>query len=139
MFITKQQIFDKVAAHLLQQNAQSVSGAQCMYRSPNGLMCAVGCLIDNEHYNPEFESLACTAMPVIDALRKSNIISDKDFKDRIEPKSTINMLRTIQNMHDSNDPIHWPNRLEAIALHYELEPYEGVKDADSTADIRPSV
>ena len=45
-----QQIFDKVATHLLTQNARSAAEGSCLYRSPSGLKCAVGCLISDSVY-----------------------------------------------------------------------------------------
>lgn len=45
-----QEIFEKVAAHLLSQNAQALDkGGNCLYRDPSGKACAVGCLIPDGH------------------------------------------------------------------------------------------
>ena len=53
---------DKIEQHLIQQKARSVktidsSDTRCQYRGENGLMCAVGCLIAEEHYRPAMESI----------------------------------------------------------------------------------
>lgn len=50
-----QETFDRVAKHLLKQNKKSVNGTQCMYRSSDGLQCALGCLIPDELYVPSLE------------------------------------------------------------------------------------
>lgn len=44
---TAQEIFDTVARHLHKQGVQALdaSGNGCLYRTPAGLRCAVGCLI----------------------------------------------------------------------------------------------
>ena len=44
--LTRQAAFNKVARHLLRQNAKSTNkDGECLYRGPNGLRCAVGALI----------------------------------------------------------------------------------------------
>ena len=58
--MTEQEIFNKVAVHLIKQNKRSViyddNGDDfCRYRSEDGAMCAVGCLISDEEYLPEME------------------------------------------------------------------------------------
>lgn len=54
----KQAIFDRVVTHLLTQKRRSVTitgGVRtCMYRAPNGDMCAIGCLIPDDVYTPCF-------------------------------------------------------------------------------------
>lgn len=57
-----QEIFNTVATHLLTQNARSMGtapqmeGRGCLYRGENGRMCAVGCLIKDEFYDPILEN-----------------------------------------------------------------------------------
>jgi hypothetical protein len=53
-----QEIFDKVVEHLAKQGRHSLSRNKlhCLYRGPDGLMCAVGCLIPDEMYDPTIES-----------------------------------------------------------------------------------
>lgn len=53
---TAQQVFSQVANHLLNQKARSVrEGGHCVYRGPNGLKCAAGCLIADKEYKPEMD------------------------------------------------------------------------------------
>ena len=42
-----QTVFDRVATHLLTQNAQSLDivDGECLYRGEDGKMCAAGCLL----------------------------------------------------------------------------------------------
>lgn len=57
MMMNAQQIFDKVATHLAAQKFPSRdNGHACRYRSQSGYSCAVGCLIPDSHYRPEFDS-----------------------------------------------------------------------------------
>lgn len=61
MALSKQEVFDKVALHLLKQNERSVEVSKpdalpgCMYRGKDGLMCAAGALIPDELYDANFE------------------------------------------------------------------------------------
>jgi len=58
--MTDQEAFDTVVRHLASQKQQSsrITGdgcPYCCYRSPYGLMCAIGVLIPDEQYSPAFE------------------------------------------------------------------------------------
>ena len=55
-----QEIFDTVATHLFRQGHQAmriIMAIRCLYRAPNGDMCAVGVLIPDKYYNKNFELL----------------------------------------------------------------------------------
>ena len=59
--MNNQEIFNRVVIHLRKQGRKSHSSNrlrrdECKYRAPDGLCCAVGCLIDDEHYRPEMEA-----------------------------------------------------------------------------------
>jgi hypothetical protein len=107
-----QEAFDKVAAHLLQQNKRSTmeDDSWCMYRSEEGLMCAVGCLIDDSDYKPEMEKKG------IDTLLRAGLM----------PKSLMsvdsNLLVSLQSMHDEEEPFRWRDELKDIAEIYGLSP-----------------
>ena len=47
---TAQQVFDQVKTHMMAQYAKSVgqNSDVCLYRGPDGLKCAAGCLISDE-------------------------------------------------------------------------------------------
>ena len=50
------QVSKYVRAHLLKQGKQAVNEeGNCQYRTEDGCMCAVGVMIDNEHYDANFE------------------------------------------------------------------------------------
>lgn len=57
--MTLQEIFDKVYAHLKKQGKPALGpgeyGPLCRYRTDDGLMCAAGCLIPDDLYDPEIE------------------------------------------------------------------------------------
>lgn len=45
---------DKIEQHLIKQKARAATaGGSCRYRTEDGLMCAVGCLIADDDYNEE--------------------------------------------------------------------------------------
>lgn len=60
--MTSREIFDAVKAHLLAQKRRAteddVYGSKCVFRTANGLKCAVGCLIPDELYDPILERCA---------------------------------------------------------------------------------
>lgn len=43
---------EKIVKHLVQQKAQAFQGTSCKYRTSDGKMCAIGCLIPDEEYQP---------------------------------------------------------------------------------------
>ncbi len=64
--MTPQEVFDTVANHLRKQgqwarvanplpSAWRNQSEICAYRTPEGLRCAVGCLIEDEDYDPTME------------------------------------------------------------------------------------
>jgi len=55
-FLTPQQIFDKVATHLMTQGKQAHNERnECVYRGLGGTSCAMGCLIPDECYDQGME------------------------------------------------------------------------------------
>jgi hypothetical protein len=82
----------------------------CRYRTDDGLMCAIGCHIADEHYSPDLEELAATSVPVREALKKSGAPD----VDRI-------FLGSLQAIHDAYEPEEWKERLEKFAKDFELK------------------
>lgn len=63
--MTNQELFDKCLTHLRQQGQRSVNeSGECMYRAPDGGMCAIGALIPDEKYDPNFENRSAAHNPV---------------------------------------------------------------------------
>lgn len=57
----RQRIYETVRAHLAAQGRRAVMIKEdgkpvCAYRTPDGLKCAIGCLIPDELYNTDMES-----------------------------------------------------------------------------------
>lgn len=119
--MNKQEIFNTVRDHLLKQNARSESNyanvvgcTDCAYRGANGLKCAVGVLIKDEHYTPEIEGLVPNMRAVATALEKS-LGCTLDAQDII-------FLDDLQTVHDASEPHEWPEKLREVAARYSLTP-----------------
>jgi len=132
---TPQEIFDIVATHLLKQNRRAKDGFSCRYRGDEGTKCAVGCLIDDQHYNVDMEG--CSITEVKDLLNRSSIVvvEDVDYMDLsaqlivvglkasgvdCEAPSVLNLLDVLQNCHDNEKPENWRTELETIARNKHL-------------------
>ena len=85
-----QDIFDLVAAHLMTQGVVSEDqSGQCVYRSPDNLKCAIGCLIPDDAYDPKLEGREGNHPIVLRAL---------GFNTRVDHR--IELLLTLQQVHD---------------------------------------
>lgn len=109
--MNKQQLFDKVATHLLTQMKQSKDGQSCVYRSPNGNKCAVGCLITDEYYSRRLEGFNVNDDAVKDAVIGSvGRLSEASF----------NMLYHLQAVHDEYAPEEWRAQLKILAKDWKV-------------------
>lgn len=101
---TPQQVFDHVATHLLIQNARSVKNGHCMYRSPEGLKCAAGCIIADDEYNEGMEDVVWRML-----VRKE-----------IVPEAHMELIIDLQYCHDDYEPKSWKRKLKEIARYHNL-------------------
>lgn len=117
---TAQEIFDKVATHLLKQQAKSRrldaedGNLFCAYRGQGesqGLSCAVGCLIPDEEYKTDMEG------ENIDSLMASGLLSAQLVT---EFTHHHDLLVDLQRLHDNADVDDWKKSLERVALNYRL-------------------
>lgn len=95
--MTKVEVVKKAILGVMNQGQASVMKSMCVYRTTGGdkqLKCAVGHLIDDEHYNPKFDDNGMTMYdcPVIEAVELSNGI-EVDEELRVT-------LRQVQRAHD---------------------------------------
>jgi len=114
-----QQVFDTVVNHLRQQNAKAQKMLdsdnrvlRCMYRSPDGLKCAVGCLITDQEYDDHFEKVG----DVQDLLDEWSL--PISLFERLNPHRIL--LVTLQKIHDNLDIEDWEDGLERAARDHEL-------------------
>ena len=106
--MTNQEVFDKVATHLLTQNRKAICpiDGRCRYRTSEGLKCAAGIMISDDEYSPEMESWAVNHL-----ITKYNLEKIAPFKD---------LLYKLQGIHDAAEIEDWRNELRKTALRYHL-------------------
>lgn len=106
---TQQQVFDKVALHLLKQDKKSerpgmTGDPNCKYRHGN-LMCAAGCLMADDEYDAEFEGA-----------NWHGIVYGK----KVAPEIHFELIKALQVVHDRYYPHAWPARLHHVAMKFDL-------------------
>jgi len=102
-----QDIFDQASNHLLTQMEKSRIKDMCLYRSDDGLKCAVGCFIADDEHSEDMEG-ECVEMLIING-RMSSISRDR-----------LKLLDKLQSIHDDLDPVQWSSALEGIAEEFNL-------------------
>jgi hypothetical protein len=106
--MTNQELFSRVRNHLLTQQHKSLDAfGDCMYRGPDGLQCAIGCLIPDEKYDRDFEQRRVTNTTIREA---AGITSDQ-----------TDLAISLQNVHDGYSVDEWPDALQKVAVNYGLE------------------
>lgn len=109
--MTPQEVFAKVVTHLRKQNAVSAKqNGMCVYRGPNGMKCAVGCLIPDDVYKPEME---CGGVGVL-------FMNFPETAKEIG-KDNIHLLRHLQTIHDQYSPLRWETAFLSVSDEYNLE------------------
>lgn len=112
--ISLQSIYNKVKKHLLNQNQKSIDAdGDCVYRGPEGLKCAVGCLIPDKLYNENFEGKS--ARTIFEGYYSINIIGYE------LPKRGLDLIAELQCLHDDFSIEEWASELEQIAIRFELK------------------
>jgi hypothetical protein len=110
--MTPQEIFDKVAVHLLTQNRVSMNEKNdlCAYRGVDGLKCAVGVLIPDEFYSPEIETTGAENLP--EWVWKAMDID--------QTEGNVELLDRLQRTHDDFGPESWVADLKKVAEDFNL-------------------
>lgn len=131
--MNRQEIFDKVATHLLKQNRKCEdSDEACCYRN-KGMKCAIGALIPDEIYDPVIERKR-----IVDILDRDGCgagddsqlynkvcKSISDFLG-ITSKEDHYFLFQLQRIHDHTKPGRWEYKLRHLAGLYDLKYGEDV-------------
>lgn len=76
--------------------------------------CAVGCLIDLEHYTTELEGKTTEDSLVIDAV----LFSNPELSKRTDSTSLMNLLRTLQDIHDRVEVHNWGKAFDMISAMF---------------------
>ncbi len=106
--IEPQVTFDTVVTGLRKQNARSVSENKhrCMFRSPDGLKCAVGMLITDEKYNPDFDN--------------SSVQEANGFNFVVNLGHDEDLLHKLMVCHDHTAVNGWEGKFKDIAKQFGL-------------------
>lgn len=106
--MTPQELFLKIANHLLTQNEKAKGKYNCKYKICNEdgkiLRCAAGCLIPDEDYNPLFEGNAIGFIKTEDPVTEyfTNRYSDEQ----------LTVIRKLQLIHDGYNVSNWKNLIK---------------------------
>ena len=102
---TAQQVFDQVAKHMRTQMKKSyLQDGGCLYKGPNGLSCAAGCLIADDEYSPEWEGLHWS-----------------EVAHRYTGKAAhMELISQLQEAHDFYPVIDWAKKLKQVADKFNL-------------------
>jgi hypothetical protein len=114
--MNKQQTFNKVVRHLRRQGRATDSKGTCMYRTPNGRSCAVGCLIPDELYHESMEGKAVgTTSSPLSGFMASKITALVELLE-----IDVVLARDLQTVHD-HDTLDLEFGFECVALRHGLK------------------
>jgi hypothetical protein len=123
MAMTLQAIFDKVATHLLTQNAKSKLSnnptASCAYEGFDGTKCSIGCLFIPDICIPALERKSVHHTAVHAALFASGVVGESYTAGGIDEKRR-NLLRRLQTTHDERFICEWKRALGYVAKQFQL-------------------
>jgi len=104
--MTAQELFDKVATHLITQGKPSLcTYGFCKYRGDGGLMCAIGCLIPDDKYKTWMD-YGGALHPVL----KTIGLGEHFY-----------LCRKLQVVHDATEPYNWHGELSNVAAKFGLK------------------
>ena len=115
--MNKQEIFDTVVNHLRKQGekSQDEDSGTCMYRLPKDgkmLKCAVGCLIDDDEYDPSMENR--TILSIFEPHSGLRIPKLRKLEDH------VSFLQGLQSIHDIHPVYEWENYFRGLAARHTL-------------------
>ena len=126
-YLTHQEVFDKVVEHLYRQGKPAKKGNDCVYRAKDGTMCAVGCLIPDEFYDPKMEYHGVDHFYnwYPEALKAAKI-------DVSDPVMNC-LLRALQRLHDTDE--NWID-FDSKKVSFDQKPfYKKVQDISFIFDL----
>jgi len=111
--LTARDIYERVSNHLLAQRAVSEDeNGSCRLRSGNGRKCAIGSLIADELYRPEFEGIGISYYrhakdgSLLRALYASEV-------NAYDPH-IVELLIELEEVHDDFNVDEWPQLLARV-------------------------
>lgn len=112
--MTAQEIFEKVAKHLLTQGCRAEVMGNCKYLTEDGLKCAVGCLIPDGHPGQRSSLDSNGLLSYFPNLEPFILPQDMD---RL---TAFRFISYLQDIHDLDDVQCWKQGLRTIANRYNL-------------------
>lgn len=105
---TEQELFDRVAIHLLSQKARSLplGVGGCRYRGAGNRKCAMGIFIPDDQYSLTMEG--------------SSVASELVWPVLGMPEALLRLAVRLQGVHDACDVPRWPEVLRRIGDAYGL-------------------
>ena len=138
-FMTAQQVFDTVREHLLSMDGPALGPDtnDCAYRGENGSRCAIGRLIDDEHYCADMEG-ATIDDPYPDRDEDPDaepvgveLVWDALYASGVDVSRDLDLLTELQRAHDADHlsrnassaqwKAHVRRELGRIAHEYKLK------------------
>lgn len=119
-----QSLFDDVANHLLNQSKKSVNDlGDPACRGVDGTMCAVGCLIPDELFDPKLNLETSTYIFQENPAILKYIIKkyDLDTSEIAALSDTRRLIGGLLKVHDMNCTSAWPAALAELAKTMNLE------------------
>lgn len=99
---TRREVFEFIKNHLLTQERQSKLDGVCVYKSPQGLKCAAGCLIPDYKYRKSMEGNRYTTL-----VKKYNI-----------PPAHVKLVDEFQLLHDFAPVTSWRSRINTLEKQF---------------------
>lgn len=122
--MTNQELFEKVAQHLLTQQRRASFGGTCWYYA-KGLRCAVGCLFPEEINTTPFEGVSLREL--VDTTRESSSqkpklkLLAKALQEAGVKEEQYQLLRHLQQIHDDTSVEFWREHLITLSKEYQLK------------------
>lgn len=120
--MNRQEVFNKVANHLLKQNAKSLNDDGCAYRGDKGMMCAIGCLIPDDKYTPGIENISAFSAyePGKDEVERQILHDILHEVLGAESREDFDFLDDLQVIHDTASVGIWITELQQFADNNNL-------------------
>lgn len=139
MKYTNQTFINRVAEHLLTQKKRAVKedlsngGESCVYRTPEGLKCAIGCTFKDDMYTTVLEGKSIYQIMFEGINHIFGILDEKDLNKIKSIKEMLGnvdlrLMRRAQVIHDIKQIEQWPEELRVLCLDNHLNVPQIVTD-----------
>lgn len=106
-------IFNIISKHMLEQKVRSSNeDGLCFYKCEDGRMCAIGCILPDDHPGLKLHCNIEELLKLFPDLRK---VWDIRYKD------DIIFLKELQLIHDKQNPLKWKEYLKKFAEKYHIK------------------